>query len=73
MTMPVLNRRMILLGSAALAGVAACGGEAPKAAADPTMVSTTLGKLRGVQTEGGVLEFLGVRYAQPPLDRKSVV
>lgn len=67
MTMPVLNRRMILLGSAALAGVAACGGEAPKVAADPTLVSTTLGKLRGVQTEDGVLEFLGVRYAQPPL------
>lgn len=67
MTMPVLNRRMILLGSAALAGVAACGGEAPKVAADPTLVSTTLGKLRGVQREDGVLEFLGVRYAQPPL------
>ena len=67
MTMPVLNRRMILLGSAALAGVAACGSEAPKVAADPTLVSTTLGKLRGVQTEDGVLEFLGVRYAQPPL------
>jgi para-nitrobenzyl esterase len=68
MTLPVLNRRMVLLGSAALAGLAACGGGAPTGdAADPTLVSTTAGKLSGVKTEDGVVEFLGVRYAQPPI------
>ncbi|MFT3724089.1 MAG: carboxylesterase family protein [Hyphomonadaceae bacterium] len=64
-----LNRRMLLLGGVALAGLAACSGEAakPAAAADPTLVSTTLGKLRGVKTDDDVIEFLGVRYAQPPV------
>ena len=65
-----LNRRMVLLGGVALAGLAACSGETPRpaaAAGDPTLVSTTLGKLRGVATDAGVIEFLGVRYAQPPL------
>jgi para-nitrobenzyl esterase len=65
----VLNRRAMLLAGASLAGLAACGEAAAPAAAatEPTLVPTTLGKLRGVQTEDGVLEFLGVRYAQPPV------
>ena len=70
MNMPVLNRRLVLLGGVSLAGLAACGGgetAAPAATADPTLVSTTLGKLRGVKAEDGVLEFHGVRYAKPPL------
>ena len=64
-----LNRRMLLLGGIALAGLAACSGETakPVADADPTLASTTLGKLRGVKTDDGVIEFLGVRYAQPPV------
>lgn len=62
------NRRMMLLGGAALAGLAACGeAKTSEMATDPTLVSTSLGKLRGVKTEDGVLEFLGVRYAQPPV------
>jgi len=67
----VLNRRLMLLGSVSLAGLAACGGpaEAPAVAADPTLVSTTLGKLRGTKTEDGIVEFLGVRYAQPPIGK----
>ncbi len=65
-----LNRRMLLLGGVALAGLAACSGETARPVAaerDPTLVSTTLGKLRGVKTDDGVIEFLGVRYAQPPV------
>lgn len=64
-----LNRRMLLLGGVALAGLAACNDETanPAAGADPTLVSTTLGKLRGVKTDDDVIEFLGVRYAQPPV------
>ena len=67
----VLNRRLMLLGSVSLASLAACGGpaEPPAAASDPTLVSTTLGKLRGAKTEDDVVEFLGVRYAQPPLGK----
>jgi len=68
-----LNRRMVLLGGVALAAVVACSPEvtAPEtaAAADPTLVSTSLGKLRGVKTDDGVLEFLGVRYAQAPVGK----
>lgn len=62
-----LNRRAVLLGGVAIVSLVACG-EAAKPA-DPTLVSTTLGKLRGVKTEDGVLEFLGVRYAQAPLGK----
>jgi len=62
-----LNRRSILLGGTALIALAACAkAAAPAAAADPTLVSTTLGQLRGV-SEDGVVEFRGVRYAQPPV------
>lgn len=69
MTSIVLNRRGALLAGVSLAGLAACGEAAAPAAvtAEPTLVPTTLGKLRGVQIDDGVLEFLGVRYAQPPL------
>ncbi|MEZ6031249.1 MAG: carboxylesterase family protein [Hyphomonadaceae bacterium] len=65
MTKPTLNRRMLLLAGASLAGLAACGE--PAAAADPDLVSTSAGKLRGVRTDDGVIEFLGVRYAKPPV------
>ncbi|MDP3740648.1 MAG: carboxylesterase family protein [Hyphomonadaceae bacterium] len=64
-----LNRRTMLLGGVALAGLMACEKTTPATAgagADPTLVSTTLGQLRGVP-EDGVLEFRGVRYAQPPV------
>jgi para-nitrobenzyl esterase len=62
-----LNRRSILLGGTALIALAACNrAAAPAAAADPTLVSTTLGQLRGV-SEDGVIEFRGVRYGQPPV------
>jgi para-nitrobenzyl esterase len=65
-----LDRRMLLLGGVALTALAACGEAAtPVAEADPTLVSTTLGKLRGVKAEDGVLEFLGVRYAQAPVGK----
>ncbi len=64
----VLSRRAMLLAGASLAGLASCGEATPVPVSnDPTLVSTTLGKLRGVQAEDGVLEFLGVRYAQPPV------
>ena len=64
----VLSRRAMLLAGASLAGLASCGDATPVPVSnDPTLVSTTLGKLRGVQAEDGVLEFLGVRYAQPPV------
>ena len=69
MTGFVLSRRRMLLAGASLAGLGACGQPAPSSAtaADPTQVATTLGKLRGVATEDGVIAFLGVRYAQPPV------
>jgi hypothetical protein len=42
------NRRMMLLGGVALAGLAACGeAKTSEMATDPTLVSTSLGKLRG--------------------------
>jgi para-nitrobenzyl esterase len=64
-----LNRRSILLGGVALAGLAACSRAAEPAAAkasDPTLVSTSLGQIRGV-VEDGAIEFRGVRYAQAPV------
>jgi len=63
-----ISRRMILLGGAAITALAACSKAAETVAApsDPTLVATTLGQLRGV-TEDGVIEFRGVRYAQPPI------
>jgi para-nitrobenzyl esterase len=63
-----LNRRSILLGGTALVALAACAkADAPAAkAADPTLVSTTLGQIRGL-SEDGVIEFRGVRYAQAPV------
>jgi len=64
-----LDRRALLLGGVALAALVACNKEASSeagAVADPTLVSTSLGKLRGVSVDG-VIEFLGVRYAQPPV------
>jgi para-nitrobenzyl esterase len=62
------SRRAILLGGAALTALAACSKPAAPAAAaaDPALVSTTYGQLRGV-AEDGVIEFRGVRYAQPPV------
>jgi para-nitrobenzyl esterase len=63
----ILNRRSMLLGGTALAALAACSkAEAPAAAADPTLVSTSYGQLRGVAIDG-VIEFRGVRYAQAPV------
>jgi para-nitrobenzyl esterase len=59
------SRRMMLLGGGALAAFAACS-PAQEAAADPTLVSTQYGKVQGV-TVDGVHEFLGLRYAKPPL------
>ena len=63
-----LDRRALLLGGTAFAALAACSPKAaaPEAAADPTLVSTSLGQVRGV-LEDGVYEFRGVRYAQPPV------
>ncbi len=67
MNVPHLDRRRLLLGGTALAAMAACSrAAAPKAAADPTLVSTSLGQIRGV-ADDGVIEFRGVRYAQPPV------
>jgi para-nitrobenzyl esterase len=64
-----LNRRFMLLGGTALVTLAACSKADPaavKPSADPTLVSTTLGQLRGISVDG-VVEFRGVRYAQPPV------
>ncbi len=63
-----LTRRSLLLGGAALGALAACAKpkDAAPAVGDPDLVSTTFGRLRGGQTDG-VHEFLGVRYAQPPV------
>jgi hypothetical protein len=62
-----LNRRALLLGGVAMASLVACSGEMskPVADADQALVPTSLGLLRGVKTEDGVVEFLGVRYAPP--------
>jgi para-nitrobenzyl esterase len=62
-----LSRRALMLSSAA-AVLAACSprSEAPTAAADPALVPTEYGPLRGV-LEDGVYEFRGVRYAQAPV------
>jgi para-nitrobenzyl esterase len=64
-----LNRRLILMGGVGLAGLAACSslGEAAPSA-DVALVSTTHGKLRGILADG-VVEFRGVRYAQPPVGK----
>jgi len=59
-----INRRALLLGSASLAALAACSQSASPPA-DPLVVETVNGKLRGLGGEG-VVEFLGVRYANPP-------
>jgi para-nitrobenzyl esterase len=64
-----LNRRSLLLGGTAFAALAACSPTAETAAtpaAEPTLVTTAQGQLRGVLSDG-VYEFLGVRYAQPPV------
>jgi para-nitrobenzyl esterase len=57
------SRRALLLGGASLAALAACSKAAPLA--DPLVVETSNGRLRGLDA-GGVAEFLGVRYANPP-------
>ncbi|MEP7209558.1 MAG: carboxylesterase family protein [Alphaproteobacteria bacterium] len=66
----MLSRRSLLLGGGALAALAACSKPAAtktaeNASADGTVVSTQHGTIHGV-AEDGVLEFRGVRYAQPP-------
>jgi para-nitrobenzyl esterase len=64
-----LDRRALLLGGVALTALAACSKEASSeaaVAADPTLVSTSLGQLRGIAVDG-VTEFRGVRYAQSPV------
>ena len=66
-----LNRRWLLLGGGAFAALAACSkptdaGATPSASADGTVVATQHGHVHGV-AEDGVLEFRGVRYAQPPI------
>lgn len=53
-----VDRRMLLAGTAALLGLAACGGE--PAAAEP-IATTKAGKVRG-KVEDGVQVFKGVRY-----------
>jgi para-nitrobenzyl esterase len=60
-----LDRRALLLGGVTLAAFAACS-EGTRPSADPTLVSTSLGRLRGI-FEDGVYEFRGVRYAQTPV------
>ncbi len=58
-----IHRRALLLGGASIAALAACSQAGP--AADPLVVETTNGRLRGLDVDG-VKEFLGVRYANPP-------
>lgn len=59
-----INRRTLLMGGASMAALAACSQRAAPPA-DPLVVDTINGKLRGLES-GGVTEFLGVRYANPP-------
>jgi para-nitrobenzyl esterase len=65
-----MSRRNLLMCGGALAALAACSRPAASKAAetapaDGVVVATQHGKIRGV-AEDGVLEFRGVRYAQPP-------
>jgi para-nitrobenzyl esterase len=60
-----MNRRMLLLSSVALAGLAACGEQKP-VLSDPTIVATQRGGVQGV-LDDGVYEFLGIRYAAVPV------
>jgi para-nitrobenzyl esterase len=61
----VLNRRALLMGGAAVMGLAACASGPPPGSPESMVVSSQHGKLHGVY-EDGVYEFRGVRYAQPP-------
>jgi para-nitrobenzyl esterase len=61
-----LDRRTLLLGGTAFAALAACSPAAAPVAADPTLVTTALGQVRGTLVDG-VYEFRGVRYAQSPV------
>src|SRR5579871_6165978 len=65
-----LNRRAVLMGGAAAAALSACAKSAAPAtpaggAGDGVVATTQHGKIRGLMEEG-VIEFRGVRYAQPP-------
>lgn len=64
--MPSTLSRMLLIVFAAIA-LSACATTADRVPADPTLVRTDKGLLRGLDTGDGVYEFLGVRYAKPPL------
>jgi para-nitrobenzyl esterase len=62
-------RVRIVLALLALAGTAfgLVAASAVYAQADPLVLATSAGKLRGRARPGGGAEFLGIPYAQPPL------
>lgn len=62
-----LNRRAFLVGTSALVAVTACASPTSGPAGSGPRIATTGGILEGVTPEPGVSEFLGVRYAKPPL------
>jgi len=62
-----MNRRNFLVCGASGLALAACATPLPSTSGDPTRVATTGGVLNGLAPEAGVVEFLGVRYAKPPV------
>lgn len=62
-----ISRGLAALSAIAILGLLqACGSTDEAVTADPLLVTTNSGQLRGIELENGVKAWLGVRFAQPP-------